>query len=163
MASHTRSPTGDATTAFVSWLVTGAVGPALVALPVNVTTDKLASAAVRWFKRYRQTDDLSRLVKAATGTSTGLSRAEIKDLRRLLEDEETWHQLAGNDLIRLTSRVVDCLSRGNGRTPGYARLLDSGALVTIHFAHLPSQALQLPPDPRQGHSPQPAGLVAPCR
>ena len=78
MTSHTRSPAGDATAAFVSWLVTGAVGPALVALPVNLVADKLAGAAVRWFKRFRQTDDLSRLVKAAAGTSVQLSRDEIK-------------------------------------------------------------------------------------
>src|ERR1700687_1741306 len=104
MANHTRSPHEDATAAFVSWLVVGAVGPALVALPVNMAADKLAGAAVRWFRRFRQTDDLSRLVKAASGTPNALSRAEIKDLRRLLEDEETWHRLAGNDVSRLTSR-----------------------------------------------------------
>jgi hypothetical protein len=46
--------------------------------------------------------------------------------------------------------------------PGDAGLLDGGALVTVHFAHLPSQAVPLPPAPRQGPSPQPAGLVAPA-
>ena len=85
MASHPRSTPVDATAAFVAWLVTGAVGPALVALPVNLAADKLVGAAKRWLQRFRQTDDLSRLVKAAAGTSVQLSRDEIKDLRKLLE------------------------------------------------------------------------------
>ena len=67
MTGVTRPTAGQANAAFVSWLVTGAVGPAFVALPVNLVADKLAGAAVRWFKRLRQTDDLSRLVKAAAG------------------------------------------------------------------------------------------------
>src|SRR6266516_8195443 len=57
MAKHARSPGGDATAAFVSWLVTGAVGPALAALPVNLVADKLAVSAYRSTcnARYRQT------------------------------------------------------------------------------------------------------------
>ena len=121
MASHPRAPTGDAATAFASWLVTGAAGPALVALPVNMAADKLAGAAARWFRRIRQTDDLSRLVKAATGTSASLSHAEIKDLRGLLEDEATWRQLAGIDVVRLTGRVAECLSQRGDRTTADAR------------------------------------------
>jgi len=35
--------------------------------------DKLSSAAMRRFRRLRQTDDLSRLVGAASGTSVQLS------------------------------------------------------------------------------------------
>src|SRR5215471_19375959 len=88
MSGHPRSPAGDASTAFVTWLVTGAVGPALVALPVNWAADRLASAARRWFKRFRQTDDLSRLVKAAAGSTVQLSRGEISNLRALLEKEQ---------------------------------------------------------------------------
>ena len=50
MTSHARSTAGDATDAFVSWLVTGAVGRAHVALPVNLAAHKLAGMAVSWFK-----------------------------------------------------------------------------------------------------------------
>ena len=122
MTSHARSTAGDATAtaAFVSWLVTGAVGPALVALPVNLAADKLAGAAVRWFKRLRQTDDLSRLVKAAAGGSDRLSRDEIRDLRKLLEAEETWSLLAGGKLHEklqeLTGKIRRCLPARGGRT-----------------------------------------------
>ena len=120
MTSRTRSPAGDATAAFVTWLVTGAVGPALVALPVNLAADKLAGAAVRWFKRLRQTDDLSRLVKAAAGTSIQLSRDEIKALRKLLAEEETWHLLAegklNEKLQELTGKIAGCLPQRDGWT-----------------------------------------------
>ena len=121
VTNHTRSPAGDATVVFVSWLVTGAVGPALVALPVNLAADRLAGAAVRWFKRFRQTDDLSRLVKAGAGTSAGLSRAEIKDLRGLLEEEDTWRQFGGCDVTHLTDRIAACLESRDDRTPEDSR------------------------------------------
>src|SRR6266516_6058251 len=125
MAKHARSPGGDATAAFVSWLVTGAVGPALAALPVNLVADKLAGSAVRWFKRFRQTDDLSRLVKAAAGTSVQLSRGEASNLRKLLEKEQTWSLLAGGELNEkvheLTGQIADCLLARDGRTAQDAR------------------------------------------
>jgi hypothetical protein len=80
---------------------------------------KLADAAVRWLKRVRQTDDLSRLVKAAAGTSVQLSQDEFKDLGRLLEKEETWRLLAGGrlheKLQELTSKIADCLPARSGQ------------------------------------------------
>ena len=120
MTSRTRSSAGDPTAAFVTWLVNGAVGPALVALPVNLVADKIASAAVRWFKRHRQTDDLSRLVRSASGTSVHLSRDEIGNLRALLTREQTWRVLASGKLNEkleeLTVRIVGCLPPQDGRT-----------------------------------------------
>jgi hypothetical protein len=120
MASHARSTPADAATAFVSWLVTAGGGPAVAALPVNLVAHKLAGAAVRWFKRFRQTDDLSRLVKAAAGASFELSRDEIRDLRKLLEKEQTWHLLAvgrlDEKLEELTRQIADCLPARDGRT-----------------------------------------------
>ncbi len=47
----------------VSWLLGAGLGPAAVAVPVNLTANALAGAAQRWFKRLRRTDDLSRLVR----------------------------------------------------------------------------------------------------
>ena len=58
------------------WLLGDAVGPAAVALPVNWAADTLAGLAQRWFQRIRRNDDLSRLVKAATGTSADLTHDE---------------------------------------------------------------------------------------
>ena len=103
----------------LSWLVWGAVGPAAVALPVNWTAEKLATAAMHWFKRLRQADDLSRLVKAGAGTSTQLSRAEINSVRRLLEDDETWRHLGGRDVAALSNRIAACLREG--RSPENSR------------------------------------------
>ena len=111
--------------AFVSWLVTGAVGPALVALPVNLAADKLAGAAVRWFRRLRQTDDLSRLVKAAAGTSVLSAVTRSEDLRTLLSKEQTWRLLAGRQARREAAgtdrRIADCLPPRDGRTAEDAR------------------------------------------
>ena len=100
----------------VSWLAWGAIGPAAVALPVNWAADKLAGAAVDWFKRFRKTDDLSRMVKTATGTSIDLNGAEFKDLRKLLAKEETWSLLAGSEVKDLADRIAACLPARIGRT-----------------------------------------------
>lgn len=120
MTSHARSTPADATTVFVSWLVTAGGGPAVAALPVNLVAHKLAGAAVRWFKRFRQTDDLSRMVKAAAGASFQLSRDETRDLRKLLEKEQTWQLLAvgrlDEKLEELTRQIADCLPARDGRT-----------------------------------------------
>jgi hypothetical protein len=109
-------PSADVAHALISWLVTSAVGPAAVALPVNWTADKLAGAAGRWFKRLRQTDDLSRLVKAAGGASADLSRAEISSVRKLLENEQTWRLLSGRDVSQLAARIASCLQSRDVRT-----------------------------------------------
>ena len=93
----------------LAWLLGAAVGPAAVALPVNWTADALASAAQSWFRRLRRTDDLSRLVRAATGTSVDLTRAEFDAVRRLLEDQETW-SLAGRGTVDdLATRIASCM------------------------------------------------------
>jgi hypothetical protein len=139
MASRAHPPAAQATAAFVSWLVTGAVGPALVALPVNMVADKLADAATRWFRRFRQTDDLSRLVKAAAGSSAQLSRDEIASLRKLLAKESTWSMLAAGPLseklAELTAAIASFLSPRAGRTAEGAR--ESAAAIArglIEFA-----------------------------
>jgi len=100
----------------VSWLAWGAVGPAAVALPVTWAADKLAGAAVRWFKRFRRMDDLSRLVKAASGTWIDFNRAEFEAVRKLLEKEETWSLLAGCEVKDLADRIAVCLPPRDGRT-----------------------------------------------
>jgi hypothetical protein len=102
--------------ALVSWLTLGVLGPAAVALPVNWAADKLADAAVGWFKRFRKTDDLSRMLKTATGTSTELSGAEFKDLRKLLEKQETWRLLAGGTVKDLADQIAAYLPARVGRT-----------------------------------------------
>jgi hypothetical protein len=98
------------------WLIEGGLGPALVALPVDWTGAQVAKMARRWFQRLRRTDDLSRLVRAATGTSAGLTDTEFSAVRRLLEDEQTW-SLAGRGSIEdLATLIMSCLPSRDDRT-----------------------------------------------
>ena len=115
MTKSTSSLISGPSGGLVSWLAWGAIGPAAAVLPVNWAADKLATAAVSWFKRLRQADDLSRLVKAADNT-VQLSRAEVKAVRKLLEDENTWRQLGGREVAQLSNRIADCLAPHDGRT-----------------------------------------------
>ncbi len=100
----------------VSWLLGAGLGPAAVAVPVNWAAAALAGAAQRWFKRLRHTDDLSRLVRAATGTSVDLTQAEFDVLRKLLEDQQTWSVAGRGTVEDLADRIADCLPPRDGRT-----------------------------------------------
>jgi hypothetical protein len=100
----------------LAWLLGAAIGPAAIALPVNWAADSLAKAAQRWFRRLRHTDDLSRLVKAATGTSAELTRAEFDAIRSLLEDQKTWTLLGHGTVEDLATGIAACLSPLDGRT-----------------------------------------------
>ena len=100
----------------IAWLLGAGIGPALVSLPVNWTGEALASAAKRWFRRLRRTDDLSRLVTAAIGTSIDLTDAEFDAMRQLLEDQQTW-SLAGRGTVDdLAAQIASCLPPRDGRT-----------------------------------------------
>ena len=102
---------------FAAWLITGAVGPAVVALPVGLAAGELAGLADRWFKRFTHTDDLSRLVRAASGTSVDLSTAEFNATRRLLQNHDTWEQIGKGTVEELAARITSaCLPPRTGRT-----------------------------------------------
>jgi hypothetical protein len=100
----------------LAWLLGSGVGPAVVALPVTWAGDSLAGAAQRWFRRLGRMDDLSRLVKAATSTSVGLTRAEFGAVRHLLEAKETWRLAGRGTMEDLAIRVASCLPPGKRRT-----------------------------------------------
>ena len=100
----------------VSWLIGAGLGPAAIAVPVNWAADALAGTAQRWFKRLRRTDDLSRLVRAATGTSVDLTQAEFDAVRKLLEDQQTWSVAGRGTVEDLATRIADCLPPRDGRT-----------------------------------------------
>ena len=93
---------------FLTWLIQGGVGPALVALPVNWGGTDLAKAAKRWFQRLRGSDGLSRIVRAATG-GLDLSDAELAVVRRLLEKESTWVEVGRGTVEDLASRIASYL------------------------------------------------------
>jgi hypothetical protein len=107
-------------TAFLEWLAQGALGPAVVALPVNWSASQIAAAARRWFGRLRRADSLSRLLKAA-GASAKLTADEFGDLRRLLENPETWEQIGRGAGLELTGAISAQL-RSWGRGEGDAAL-----------------------------------------
>lgn len=92
------------------------MGPAAVGLPVTWAGEALAHAAQRWFRRLGHADDLSRLVKAATGSCVDLSRPEFNAVRQLLEDQQTW-SIAGRGTIEdLAALIGNCLPSRDGRT-----------------------------------------------
>jgi len=101
----------------LDWLL-GAAGSATAALPVNWAADALAAASQRWFRRLRRSDDLSRLVKAATGTSVDLSAAEFDAVRELLEDQQTWRLVGHGTVDDLAVRIAVALPLRDGRTVG---------------------------------------------
>jgi hypothetical protein len=100
---------------FVTWLIQGGVGPALVDLPVNWAEAKLAGAAQRWFRRRRR-DDLSRLVGAATGTSVDLTDVEFDAVRNRLEEQRTWSVIGKGTVEDLATQIASCLPPREGRT-----------------------------------------------
>jgi hypothetical protein len=101
---------------FIDWLLEGGVGPALVAVPVNLVGNAGVAAAQRLFRRLRRADDLSRLVKAATGTAVDLSRDEFAAVRHLLESLETWRTLGHGTEEELAGQIAMCLPPRDGRT-----------------------------------------------
>lgn len=101
---------------FVTWLVEGGVGPALAALPVNWTGEALANHARNWFRRIRETDDLSRLVRAAVGPSIELTRVEFDAMRDLLANTQTWSRAGSETVDDLAALIEACLQPQEGRT-----------------------------------------------
>lgn len=77
----------------LTWLIQGAVGPALVGLPVTWAATDLTRAAKGWFRRLRRSDGLSRIVMAAAEGQARLLDTEFAAIRRLLEQESTWFEV----------------------------------------------------------------------
>ena len=130
----------------LAWLLTAAIGPAAAALPVNWAADPLADAARRWLSKLLGKDDLSRLVRAAAGSSFDLSRAELRALRELLEDRQTWSDLIGKGTVEdLANQIADCLPPRDGRTADgskEAALIIARGLLEFAFADLEPKTFQ---------------------
>jgi hypothetical protein len=92
----------------LTWLIQGAVGPALVGLPVTWAATDLAAAAKQWFRRLRRSDGLSRIVRAAAG-DLELSDEEFSAIRRLLEEETTWIAIGNGTVEDLATLIASCL------------------------------------------------------
>jgi hypothetical protein len=141
MTKHARTGPGWAHV-LLPWLIGAGLGPAVVAVPVNWAADALAGAAQRWFRRLRRTDDLSRLVRAATGTSVDLSRSEFSAVRKLLEEKQTWSVLGQGTVEDLAARIESCLPSRDGRTADDANT----AAVTIARGLLEFAVADLDPE-----------------
>jgi hypothetical protein len=98
----------DLDPALVNWLVTGAFGPALAALPVNWSAGQLGGLASRWLDRIRHEDGLSRLILAAD-PPVRLTRSDLAAVRRLLKDPQTWQLMGGGTVEDLAIRIGACL------------------------------------------------------
>ena len=88
----------------------------------------LADAVRRWFRRFRQVNDLSRLVQLATGTSIDLTRDEFDAVRQLLTDRQTWVKLGKGPIEDLATWIADFLPPRDGRTADDSQ---AAALVII--------------------------------
>ena len=122
---------------FVTWLITDGIGPAVVAVPVSLAGNAGAGAAQRFFRRHRRTDDLSRLVKAATGT-IDLTEEELAGVRQLLEEPATWRTLGQISVEDLADQIA---SRLPTRTTDDSRL----AALSIARGLLESAVADLDP------------------
>ena len=113
----------------LTWLVQGAVGPALVGLPVTWTATKLAGAAKQWFRRLRRSDGLSQIVRAAGGGDIGLSDAEFAAIRRLLEQQSTWELVGDGTVEDVAARIASCLpDRADAASLAAGRAIAAGLL-----------------------------------
>lgn len=94
---------------FLTWLIQGAVGPAIFGLPATWAATELAGAAGRWLRRLRRSDGLSRIVRAAAGADAVLSDDEFAAVRTLLEDDATWAVAVQGTAEDLAARIASCL------------------------------------------------------
>jgi len=114
---------------FLTWLIQGAVGPALVGLPFAGAATGLAGAAKQWFQRLRRSDGLSQIVQAAIGGGVDLSDAEFAAVRRLLEQEGTWELVGDGTVEDLALRIASCLpDRADGASLAAGRAIAAGLL-----------------------------------
>ena len=113
----------------LTWLIQGAVGPALVGLPVTWAATDLAGAAKRWFRRLRHSDGLSRIVRAAAGSDIDLSDAELVAVQRLVERESTWALVGRGTVEDLAIWIASCLpNRSAGASITAGRAIAAGLL-----------------------------------
>jgi NACHT domain len=129
----------------VPWLLGSGLGPALVSLPVTWAGEELARAAQRWFRRFRRTDDLSRLIRSATGTAVELSDAEFDAIRRLLENRETWIVASQGTVDDLAFRIASCLPPRESRSAEeshYAAMVIARGLLEFAISDLEPKLFQ---------------------
>ena len=112
----------------LTWLLQGAVGPALVGLPATWAATDLVTAARRWLLRLRRSDGLSRIVNAAA-EGVELSDHEFTSIRRLLEEQGTWVEAGRGSVEDLVALIASCLSdRPGGSSITAARAIVGGLL-----------------------------------
>lgn len=111
----------------IAGLIENLIDPALAAVPVNYAADALAHAAGSWFDRFRESDDLSRVARAAAGKDVSLSRSELRSIRKLLEDPGTWRAVGRSDVGELVTQIASRLALHGERASEEAR--DTAAVI----------------------------------
>jgi hypothetical protein len=119
----------------LTWLIQGAVGPALVGLPVTWAATDLAGAAKRWFRRLRRSDGLSLIVRAAVA-DLDLSDAEFAAIRQLLEQASTWIQVGRGTVEELAALIARCLPARAGQDALVAGRAIAGGLLEFAIRDL---------------------------
>ena len=112
----------------LTWLIQGAVGQALVGLPVTWAATDLARAARQWFRRLRKWDGLSSVVRGAAG-DLDLSSAEFAAIRQLLENESTWAEVGRGRVEDLAVLIASCIRTQSGEAPLVAGRAIVGGLL----------------------------------
>ena len=95
----------------MNWLITGGLGPAVVALPVNWSAGRVGGLARRWLDQIRHEDGLSRLILAADPL-VRLTGSELAAVRRLLEDPHAWRRIGSGTVEELAAEISACLREG---------------------------------------------------
>jgi NACHT domain len=125
----------------LTWLIQGAVGPALAGLPVTWAASDLAGAARRWFRRLRKSDGLSRIV-AAAAVGLCISDAEFAAVRRLLETESTWVKVGRGTVEDLAVLIASRLPGGVGELSMAAGRAIAGGLLEFAVRDLEPEWFQ---------------------
>jgi hypothetical protein len=112
----------------LTWLIEGAVGPALVGMPVTWAASDLMGSARQWFRRLRRADDLGRIIRAAVGRDLRLSDAEFAAIRQLLGQESTWIDAGLSTVEELASVIALCLPGRAGDSLVAGRAIAAGLL-----------------------------------
>lgn len=104
-----------------------------------------AASARGWIDRLQGRDGLSRLVRAATGSSVELTRAEFAAVRGLFEDGRIWEMLASGTTEELVKQIAACLPPTERRSDAEARQaaeVIARGLVEFVVAELDTQTFQ---------------------
>ena len=130
--------------ALLTWLIQGAIGPALVGLPFSWAATDLTRVARDWFRRLRRSDALSLIVMASANDQVPLQDDEFTAIRRLLEREDTWLDVGRGTVEDLARKIAACLrDPADGRSVIAGRAIAAGLMEFAVYDLQPQQFRQV--------------------